>query len=378
MLNLELDTIAKELVSYPSISPYQKGAIDYLIQLITPMGFKCEVLKRNNTTNLIATYGDKGEIFAFAGHIDIVPPGDDKLWLHNPYELTLEQDKLYGRGIADMKGAVSAFIYAVYQYLQNTTHNNGQIMLLITSDEESSAKDGTIVMVEYLQKHNIQIQYCLIGEPSSVKYLGDTIKIGRRGSLTGELTLNGKQGHIAYPDLCINPINSFANAFCELTNTVWDNGNEYFPPTSLQFANINAGVGVTNVIPSTLTCNFNFRYNNLQNSDKLITQVEAILNKHNLNYNIIWADSAKPFYCKVGKLATIVQQEVYQQTNIITSFKTDGGTSDGRFLYKICNEILEFGLPNYSIHQVNEHIEYADLNKLAKIYEQILNKIFND
>jgi succinyl-diaminopimelate desuccinylase len=375
---LELYELTKTLINFPSISPKQAGCIDYLEQILIKLGFNTKRLDKNDTSNLVAIMGDTGSIFAFAGHIDVVPTGDISKWDFDPFSLNEKNQELYGRGIADMKGSIAAFIVAVIKFLKINPKPPGKIALLITSDEESSAVDGTPVIVEYLKNNNIQIDYCLLGEPSSVDLLGDTIKIGRRGSLSAYLNVEGKQGHIAYPQLCINPIHVFTPALSELINTQWDSGNEIFPPTNLQIANINAGLGVTNVIANNLTSNFNFRYNNLHSADELKQQVITILDKHKLTYNITWVNSAKPFYTKLGRLLDVTVSSIEQQLGLTPQQKTDGGTSDGRFLVEVCTEIIEFGLSNKYIHQINERIKTDDLSSLADTYNLILNKIFND
>lgn len=375
----KLYELTKKLISFKSISPDQAGCIDYLQQILSDIGFKVIRLDRNNTSNFIATIGNSGPLFAYAGHIDVVPTGDLNAWKFDPFILNEANNELYGRGIADMKGSVAAFISAVAEFIKTSFNpDKGQIALLITSDEESSAVDGTPVIVEYLKTHNIKIDYCLLGEPSSDKILGDTIKIGRRGSLTGYIEVQGKQGHIAYPEVCINPIHTFSGALNELILTKWDSGNNMFPPTKLQFANINSGLGVTNVIANTLTSNFNFRYNNIHNAYDLEQKVVAILDKHDVKYTIKWVNSAKPFYSTPGKLLQVINDSIKEQLKLIPQQKTDGGTSDGRFLIEVCTEIIEFGLSNKYIHQINERINTEDLYNLANTYHLILNKMFND
>ena len=375
---ISLLDLTKKLIGFKSISPEQAGGIDYLQQLLEQNSFNVTRLDRNDTSNLIAKIGTDGPTFAFAGHIDVVPTGDIKKWEFNPFELTEHDGHLYGRGIADMKGSVAAFVIAAINYLKNNELNNGQIAILLTSDEESSAIDGTPVIVEYLKKTGQKIDYCLLGEPTSVADLGDTIKVGRRGSLTGEIEVLGKQGHIAYPDLCINPIHMFAEALAELTQIKWDNGNAPFPATSFQFANLNSGLGVSNVIPNSLIANFNFRYNDLHTADSLARKVEAILDKHQVHYNIKWTNSAKPFRTKSGKLLDVIQSSIKENLSTTASLKTDGGTSDGRFLVDVCNELVEFGLSNKHIHQINERIKSSDLENLSKTYYSLLYKLFNN
>ncbi len=376
LIENELFELTKKLVAFKSISPNQEGCIDFIQEYLNDLGFITTRADRNSTSNLIAQFGNEGPTFAFAGHIDVVPPGEPEAWQFDPYTLTLHDEKLYGRGIADMKGAVAGFMLAAKEFINNPF--NGSIVLLITSDEEAAATDGTTVMVEYLKTQGIKIDYCLIGEPSSVDILGDIIKVGRRGSLTGHLELIGKQGHIAYPERCNNPIHTFSSALYTLVSTEWDKGTEYFPPTSLQFANLNSGLGVDNVIPGKLFASFNFRYNNLHTAKQLSDKVTIILNNNHLKYNIQWHSSAKPFQTKPGRLTNIVLETIQSVNNVTPQLKTDGGTSDGRFLVEICNEMLELGLSNQSIHQIDEHIYSDDLFTLATIYNTILNKIFND
>lgn len=374
----ELLELTKKLISFKSISPLQAGCIDYIEQYLKELWFETTRLDRNDTSNLIARFGKESPIFAYAGHIDVVPTGDSNKWTYDPFTLSENNNRLFGRGIGDMKGSVAAFIFALKQYMAKAKSVNGSIMLLITSDEEAAATDGTIVMVEYLKKNNITLDYCLLGEPTSVDKLGDVIKVGRRGSLTGHLEIIGQQGHIAYPDLCQNPIHLFANALKDLTATKWDDGNEFFPATSFQFANLNSGLGVDNVIPGSLFASFNFRFNNLHTADELCKKVEDILKSHNLKYKIKWKNSALPFFTTPGRLIKVVVDTISTNLNVKPELKTDGGTSDGRFLVEVCNELLEFGLSNKFIHQINENIAKDDLFAISETYLIILNKIFND
>ena len=374
----QLLELSQKLVSFKSVSPDQAGTIDYIEEYLSELGFVFTRLDRNGTSNLIARLGNCAPIFAFAGHIDVVPAGDLSLWNSDPYTLTSRDGYLYGRGIADMKGSVAGFLFAVKEFILHQATFKGSIMLLITSDEEAAATDGTILMVEHLKEQGVEIDYCLIGEPSSVEKLGDVLKVGRRGSLSGHLEIIGKQGHIAYPDLCANPIHLFAKAMHHLTHTQWDTGTDYFPATSFQFANLNSGLGVDNVIPGNLLASFNFRYNNLHTASTLSEKVIAILEQNKLIYNIKWKNSAKPFHTQPGRLVTVVKHSIESKLGISAQLKTDGGTSDGRFLVEICKELLEFGLSNKYIHQINENIQQSDLYDLADTYNIILNKIFND
>lgn len=367
--------LTKKLITFKSISPHQAGCLDYIASYLKNIGFEILRIDRENTCNLFATIGNKKPIFAFAGHIDVVPAGEISKWDSDPFTMSENNGKFVGRGIADMKAAVASFIIAAEEYINKNSLNNHSIAILLTSDEESAAKDGTTAIVDYLKQKNIIIDYCLLGEPTSVNNLGDVIKNGRRGSLTATIEIIGKQGHIAYPELCHNPIHLFTNALYELINTKWDNGNEFFPSTQMQFANLNSGLGVDNVIPRNLFANFNFRYNNLHTADSLKKQVIEILDKNKLLYNINWNESAKPFLTESGKLLNIITQAIQETLQITTQLKTDGGTSDGRFLKDVCLELLEFGMVNASIHQINENIPKDDLHNLAQTYYNILNKL---
>jgi succinyl-diaminopimelate desuccinylase len=372
-----LEILAK-LIEMPSVTPDQAGTVDYIENIITHLGGIVERIDSGNTANLLATIGTGEQTLAFAGHVDVVPSGNHDKWLNqNPFKLHQHGDNLVGRGVVDMKGAIAAFLSALISFTSNTPMDKYKIMLIITSDEEGPATDGTIKVVEKLQREGRHLDYCIIGEPTSSSIFGDTIKVGRRGSLTGELTVFGKQGHIAYPDLCINPIHKALPALSELSKLVWDNGNEHFPSTSLQFANLNSGLGVTNVIPGQLITNFNFRYNTIHNAEDLILKTETILKKHQLDYSITWKHSAKPFLTKVAGLVEVCKDAIKEICNIIPDLKTDGGTSDGRFLIDVSNELVELGLLNTTAHQINETTTISDLTQLTEVYNRILCKIFN-
>ncbi|MFN8769328.1 MAG: succinyl-diaminopimelate desuccinylase [Neisseriaceae bacterium] len=368
--------LTQNLIGFKSITPNDAGCLDFIQEYLSELGFKFVRVNRNDTSNLIATYGDITNlpIFAFAGHIDVVPPGDVKKWETDPFVLEEKDNHLYGRGIADMKGAIASFIIACENYIESKPDDKA-IVILLTSDEEGSGIDGTPVIVDYLKEKNIRIKHCIVGEPSSIDIVGDVIKVGRRGSITGGLELYGKQGHVAYPHLCENPIHLFASAMAELTSIKWDNGNEYFPPTSFQFTNINSGLGVDNVIPGILRARFNFRYNELQTLTSIRDKVIAILNKYSLQYQLTWTNSAKPFRTKDGKLNSVTINAIKQIMNIEVEKRTDGGTSDGRFLVEVCDELLELGLSSKYIHQVSEHIPKSDLVNLANVYNLILKNI---
>lgn len=376
MINKELE-ILRDLIAFKSVTPDDAGSLDYIADFVKKLGGKSIRVDRNQTTNLISEIGNGNKIFAFAGHVDVVPTGDVSLWKSgNPFEVHQDGDILIGRGVADMKGSIAAFMVALAEFVKSASFDDYKIMLLITSDEEGDATDGTPLIVEYLKNNNIRIDNCVIGEPSCTDKLGDVIKVGRRGSLTGNLTILGKQGHIAYPHLCENPIHTFAPALAEISQIKWDNGNQYFPPTSLQFANINSGLGVSNVIPGKLTCNFNFRYNTEHTHNNLQQAIVKILDQHNLKYELTWSHSAKPFMAKVGLLVDNLHKAINNVCGITPENKTDGGTSDGRFLIDCCDEMLEFGLRNNNIHQINESIQVQELTDLTKIYFKLLQLVF--
>lgn len=379
MNNEEIFNIASKLISFSSFSPSQAGCIDFIENYLKNLKFKTIRLDKNNTSNLIAFIGSSNKpLFVFAGHVDVVPTGDFKKWFCNPFQLTKKNDKLIGRGISDMKGAIASFLIAIKHFINNTNINDYNIGVILTSDEEGEAIDGTKEIVRYLKDNDIKIQYCVLGEPSSENVLGDTIKHGRRGSLSADIDINGKQGHIAYPSNCINPIHKFAPILNKLIQYKWDNGNNLFPPTSLQFANINSGLGVDNVIPNQLFASLNIRYNNLQTTETIKKQIIDIFNEFDVNYLISWKDNAKPFVTSNGKLINNLIHSISKQVSLTPLLKTDGGTSDGRFLIDVCEELVEFGHINKSIHQINEFIMSDDLENLAKIYYQVLIKTFNE
>jgi succinyl-diaminopimelate desuccinylase len=372
----EIIDLAGDLVAYQSISPDHDGSIDYIENGLTELGFLTIRLDQNDTSNLVARIGNSGPIFAFAGHVDVVPIGELNKWFFDPFTLTYKDGNLYGRGIADMKGAIASFMMASKKFLEKNPKFPGSLMFLITSDEETSGADGTPVIVKYLKEQKIKIDYCLLGEPTCVNHLGDVIKIGRRGSLNAYLEIIGTQGHIAYPHLLQNPIHMFAQALVQLSTLEFDNGNDYFPATSLQFSNLNSGLGVTNVVPGKLTATFNIRYNDMQTVEGMQKKVIAILEQNNLKYNISWNNSASPFFTGKKFLVKTVEESIKEVLKKSATLTTDGGTSDGRFLVDVCDELLEFGLTNKYIHHINENIPCGDLLSLKETYFTILSKIF--
>lgn len=364
--------LTKQLIEQKSISPDDKACQNIIIERLKSLGFIIETLNINQTKNLWAYHGE-GETIMFAGHTDVVPAGDESKWRFPPFKPTIDQQgNLYGRGAADMKSGVAAMICAVEEYIKQYPHHQGRIAFLLTSDEEAEATDGTIKVVETLIKRQEQVHYCIVGEPSSEKIVGDQIKNGRRGSLTANLTIHGIQGHVAYPQLAENPIHRFAPALNQLVNTIWDNGNIYFPPTSIQIANINGGTGAENVIPGDLKVQFNFRFSSELTDEKIKHQVETILNQHQLNYTLNWRLSGHPFLTPQGKLTEIACQAIKKVMHIDSQLSTTGGTSDGRFIAKMGCQIIELGVTNATIHKVNEHVSCDDIVNLKNIYHEIL------
>lgn len=368
-------SLAKALINVKSITPTDHGCQPILIDRLKAIGFDITEIHINGVSNFFAIRGTQGKLFAFSGHTDVVPPGDLSEWHTPPFEAHIRDEKLYGRGAADMKSALAAMVVATERFIENHPNHAGKIGFLITSDEEGSGKDGTIRIVDYLQKNNIILDYCLIGEASSTNTLGDVIKVGRRGSLHGELTVHGKQGHIAYPHLAINPIHRSFQALDHLTKIEWDHATDLFSPTSFQIYNINADTGANNVIPGSLTARFNFRYSPESTAESLQARVATAFEEHQLNYDIKWNLSSKPFYSKPGLLTQTCKEVIQDVCNTTTEPNTTGGTSDGRFIAATGAEIVELGLRNETIHHINEHIDIADLEKLTDLYEAILIKL---
>lgn len=370
--------LAQDLIKINSITPNDKGCQELMIKRLKAIDFQITRLKFGNVDNFWAIRGDKSPVFVFAGHSDVVPVGDEKSWKYPPFSAKVEDGILYGRGAADMKGSLAAMVTATEKFIKKYPDYNGSIAFLITSDEEGEAVNGTIKVCEFLKNQKQKIDYSLVAEPSSVVELGDTIKNGRRGSLNGKLKIFGKQGHIAYPHLADNPIHAITPALNDLINKTWDNGNDYFPKTSFQISNINAGTGVSNVIPATIDIVFNFRYSSELTQDILKAKIDKILNKYNLKYEITWQHSGDPFLTPKGDLVTACAKAIKNVKNIDTKLSTSGGTSDGRFIAPILNaQVIELGPINKTIHQVNECVSVQDLQDLSEIYYQTLENIFN-
>lgn len=382
-MKAQIIALAQNLIRRPSISPQDLGCQQEIAERLESVGFKLEWLPFGETLNLWATHGsshnkENSPCVVFAGHTDVVPAGDETAWQYPPFAAEIVDEMLYGRGAADMKGPLAALVVAAETFVKNNPNHRGKIGLLITSDEEAAAKDGTVKVVETLMARNEAVHYAVVGEPSSGKQLGDVIKNGRRGSITADLYIEGVQGHVAYPHLAENPIHQSVNFLTELTAYQWDNGNEFFPPTSLQIANIHAGTGSNNVIPGELYVQFNLRYCTEVTDEFIKAKVDEMLRKHGLKHRISWNLSGKPFLAGNGKLVQAAQQAVRKVTQITPKLDTSGGTSDGRFIALMGAEVVEFGPLNATIHKVNECVSTDDLSKCGEVYYQILENLLND
>jgi succinyl-diaminopimelate desuccinylase len=367
--------LAKSLISRPSVTPNDNGCQAIMIDRLEKIGFKIHPLKFGDVDNFWATHGDTGPIFSFAGHTDVVPAGDDDAWKTPPFEPTVKDGLLFGRGAADMKGGLASMLVATENFIEKNPNHKGTVAFLITSDEEGVAVNGTVKVMDYLKNNNQKIDYCLLGEPSSTSMLGDVIKNGRRGSLNAILTVKGKQGHIAYPHLAENPIHLATSALNDLCQQQWDNGNEYFPATSFQISNIHSGSRVTNVIPGEVEIMFNFRYSTETTKEELQKKVNDILDSHKLNYSIDWSHSGYPFLTPQGELVSACVDAIEKIKSIRPELSTSGGTSDGRFIAQEGTQVVELGPINATIHQVNESVLVQDLEDLSKIYSQILTNL---
>ena len=367
--------LAKQLVSRKSLTPMDDGCLDIIGARLALLDFSLEKMRHGEVDNLYARRGHASPLVCFAGHTDVVPTGPVNKWDSDPFIPTVRDGMLFGRGAADMKGSLAAFVTAIEKFVAAHPRHRGSIALLLTSDEEGVAVDGTVRVVEVLKARKEKLDYCIVGEPTAVSVLGDTIKNGRRGSLSGTLTVKGVQGHIAYPHLVKNPIHLAAPAIAELAATTWDNGNEYFPPTSWQISNIHGGTGVTNVVPGTVEILFNFRFSTASTVDDLQQKVRAILDKHGLEYELKWEFSGKPYLTPRGDLVDAVSAAIKQVQGIESELSTSGGTSDGRFIADICPQVLEVGPVNATIHKLNECVAVEDLAALSEIYYLTLVKL---
>lgn len=367
--------LAQELIALDSITPNDKGCQQRLAELLLPLGFVCETIESNGVTNLWARKGTESPVFVFAGHTDVVPTGPVNQWSSAPFEPTVRDGKLYGRGAADMKTSIAAMVIACEEFIAANPDHLGSIAFLITSDEEGPAVDGTAVVCDMLEERGETLDYCIVGEPTSSHILGDMIKNGRRGSLSGHLVIKGIQGHIAYPHLARNPIHQAAPALAELAAEVWDEGNEYYAPTTWQISNLHSGTGATNVIPGDMTIDFNFRFSTASTAEGLEARVHAILDRHGLDYHLEWTLSGQPFLTPKGTLSDAVCQSIREETGVSTELSTTGGTSDGRFIARICPQVIEFGPPNASIHKIDEHVELRFIDPLKNVYRRTLEHL---
>ncbi|MDA8109296.1 MAG: succinyl-diaminopimelate desuccinylase [Betaproteobacteria bacterium] len=367
--------LAEQLIARRSVTPDDAGCQAILAQRLAAAGFRCEEIRCGEVTNLWARRGERAPLLCFAGHTDVVPPGPIEQWRTDPFVPTVRDGKLFGRGAADMKSSIASFVVAAETFVRERPDHPGSIALLITSDEEGPSVDGTARIVERLKQRGERIDYCIVGEPSSAEALGDTIRNGRRGSLSGTLTVRGVQGHVAYPQLARNPIHLVAPALAELAGTEWDRGNEYFPATTWQASSIHAGTGAGNVIPGTLELEFNFRFSTASTEDSLRERVESVLRRHGLDFSVQWTLSARPFLTRPGELVGAVTRAVRARTGRTPQLSTAGGTSDARFIAEICPQIVELGPVNASIHKLNEHIELSALEQLPEIYLDTLRAL---
>ena len=374
-MSIDVVELAQQLIARRSVTPDDAGCIDVLIGLLRPLGFECEKISASGVDNLWARRGTARPLVCFAGHTDVVPTGPVEQWHSDPFTPTIKDGVLFGRGASDMKSSVAAFVAAIDAFVTAHPGHPGSIAVLFTSDEEGPAVDGTVRVVEALRERGEKMDYCIVGEPTAVSRLGDMIKNGRRGSLSGMLTVKGVQGHVAYPHLAKNPVHDVAAAIAELAQTEWDTGNEYFPPTTWQISNITAGTGANNVIPGTAHVKFNFRFSTASTLESLQTRVHGILDKHKVPYDLEWRYDGRPFLTKKGDLVDAIARAIKTVTGIDTELSTTGGTSDGRFIADICSQVVECGPTNATIHKINECIKVEEIEQLPQIYFHTLQNL---
>jgi succinyl-diaminopimelate desuccinylase len=366
-----------DLIRRRSVTPDDAGCQTILAARLERLGFQCESMPFGEVENLWARRGESAPVLCFAGHTDVVPPGSEEDWESDPFEPSLRGGLLYGRGSADMKSGLAAMIIALERFLAEHPDHDGSLAMLITSDEEGRARDGTLKVIETLKGRDEHLDWCILGEPSSQSELGDVVRIGRRGSLSGMLTVRGTQGHVAYPQLADNPIQRFAPVLAELHSTEWDKGNEHFPPTSFQVVDISSGVGAPNVTPADLTARFNFRYSTVWNHESLKARVHEVFDAYDIKYELDWHLSGEPFLTFPGKLTQVVSRVVREETGLDPELSTGGGTSDGRYISPAGADVIEFGPVNASIHKINEHVRLDDLPRLTTIYQRIMESMLS-
>ena len=374
-MSIDVVELAKKLISRHSVTPDDAGCIDLLCGYLEPLGFECEKISRGGVDNLWARRGTASPVVCFAGHTDVVPTGPLDQWHSDPFTPTIRDGVLYGRGASDMKSSLASFVVAIDEFIRQHPDHPGSLAVLFTSDEEGPAVDGTVRVCEALKDRNEKLDYCIIGEPTAVEKLGDMIKNGRRGSLSGVLTVKGVQGHVAYPQQVKNPIHLVAGAIAEMAATKWDDGNEYFPPTSWQISNFNSGTGANNVVPGEAHVRFNFRFATASTLESLQTRVHGILDKHGVPYDLEWRYDGRPFLTPKGDLVAAVAKAIKTVTGLTTELSTTGGTSDGRFIADICGQLVECGPTNATIHKLNECINVEELEQLPQIYLHTLKNL---
>jgi len=364
--------LAKQLIARRSVTPADDGCQALIAERLQSAGFKSETIASNGVTNTWLRRGLSAPVFVFAGHTDVVPTGPREQWASDPFAAEVRDGTLYGRGAADMKSSLAAFTVAAQEFIGANAQHRGSIALLLTSDEEGPATDGTVKVIELLRQRRETIDYCVVGEPTSVTLLGDTIKNGRRGSLSGRLVVTGIQGHVAYPHLVRNPVHQVAPALAALATERWDDGNEFFPPTTFQISNIRAGTGALNVVPGQCDVDFNLRFASVSSAEVLMQRIEQILREHQLEFSVRWTIGAQPFLTPPGELSASLTQAIKEVTGRIAELSTTGGTSDGRFISTFCPQVIEFGPRNASIHKIDEHIALTDIEPLKNVYRRTL------
>ncbi len=367
--------LTKALIARASVTPDDAGCQELLMEQLAPLGFRFETIARNGVTNLWARRGDAGPLVCFAGHTDVVPTGPREKWESDPFVPTIREGKLFGRGAADMKGSLAAFVTGIAGFVAAQPNHPGSIALLLTSDEEGPARDGTLAVIEKLLARGELPDYCIVGEPTSVGRAGDMVKNGRRGSLSAKLTVHGVQGHVAYPDQGVNAVHMVSPAIAEMASTIWDHGNDFFPPTTWQVSNIRAGTGVANVIPGEAEVLFNFRFSTASTPESLQKRVQEILQRSGVKCDLAWELGAKPYLTDRGLLVEAVMEAIREVEGIDPELSTTGGTSDGRFLSEICPHVIELGPTNATIHKVNEYVPLADLERLPRMYRVVLERL---